>query len=96
MAESNGRLVTNALEDKLIQQGYQVQQLDLNDEEGMRVYQVTDPRVTAGSKLNSSPTSPQQFYLHVLWSDRGTVYLRYPTLLSRAQLEQKSQTTPKL
>jgi hypothetical protein len=69
LEETNGRLVSARLEQRLQRQGYVLKALDLENEHGMTAYQL----------LKSG--HPQD-YLYVFWSDKGTTYLRSPVLLS--------------
>jgi outer membrane biosynthesis protein TonB len=75
--ESNGRTVAGKLEQQLEQQGFVLTEKDLNQDTGFRVYEVAKDGV-------------KQYYLHLIWSDRGTVYLRNQTLLSQSQLSEIS------
>lgn len=79
MAETRGRMVAGTLEEQLQKQGYEVRKLDLDDDTGMQVYEV-------------AKNGTRQYFLHLLWSDRGTIYVRNPELLSRGQLEAASGT----
>lgn len=72
--ETNGRLVSNQLEERLQRQGYALQNLDLEHEHGMTAYQL------------SKSGSPKD-YLYVLWSSEGTTYLRSPVILSYEDLK---------
>lgn len=72
--ETKGRMVAGTLEKQLQNQGYQVTQKELDEDTGMRVYQV--------EKAGTEP-----YYLHFVWSDRGTAYVRNPQILSRSELE---------
>lgn len=74
IAETQGRMISTTLEKQLQDQGYQVIEKDINEDTGMRVYQV-----------EKSGTQP--YYLHFIWSDRGTAYVRHAQVLSRSELE---------
>lgn len=74
MSDNQGRRVAANLEEHLQSQGYELNPEDLADETGMQVYKV-------------HKAGEFQFYLHLTWGDRGTVYVRNPELLSRADLE---------
>ncbi|MBD2081631.1 hypothetical protein [Leptolyngbya sp. FACHB-17] len=74
IAETQGRMISKTLEKQLQDQGYQVTEKDINEDVGMRVYQV-----------EKSGTQP--YYLHFIWSDRGTAYVRHAQILSRSELE---------
>ncbi|GAP96062.1 hypothetical protein [Leptolyngbya sp. NIES-2104] len=71
--ETQGRKIAGTLEKQLQNQGYQLTEKDLDEDTGMRVYQV-----------EKSGTQP--YYLHFVWSDRGTAYVRNPQILSRSEL----------
>lgn len=73
LAESNGRTVAAKLEQHLEQQGFVLTQKELDQETGFRVYEV-------------SKNGVKQYYLHMIWSDRGTAYVRDNNLLSHSQL----------
>jgi hypothetical protein len=70
VSETKGRMVTETLERKLKDQGFVLTPQDLDDDTGMSVYAVTKQDGTF------------QYYLHVIWSDRGTVYVKKPELIS--------------
>ncbi|WP_421658766.1 hypothetical protein [Leptothermofonsia sp. ETS-13] len=75
--ETQWRSVAGNLEQQFEQQGYRVDKLDdLEDEEGMGIYEVSKP---------GAPTH----YLHFLLTDRGTVYLLDSKRLSRGELERE-------
>ncbi len=77
MNETQWRSVAGNLEQQFEQQGYRVDKLDdLEDEEGMGIYEVSKP---------GAPTH----YLHFLLTDRGTVYLLDSKRLSRGELERE-------
>jgi hypothetical protein len=65
-----GREVSNQVERKLQAEGYILTRQDLDDDTGMLVYEVKKQDGTF------------QYYLHVIWSDRGTVYVQRPQLIS--------------
>jgi hypothetical protein len=73
LSETNGRLVAQDLEQKLTQQGYSLSEQDIADDTGMKVY-----KVTKDNQL--------KFYLHAIWSDRGTLYIQKPTLVGSRDL----------
>jgi hypothetical protein len=66
-------VVAGNLEEKLADQGYDVEQLELDDDTGLRVYEI--------SKDN------KRYYLHFLSTAQGTVYLIKPEQLSREEVE---------
>ena len=74
MAETQGRRIAGDLERRLQNQGYTLVQQELDDDTGMRVFEV-------------SKGGTRQYFLHLIWSDRGTIYVRHPTLMSRTELE---------
>lgn len=76
--ETKGRMVAGTLEQQLQNQGYQVTEKELNEDTGIRVYQVEK----AGTP---------SYYLHLIWSDRGTAYVRNSQILSRSELEAITQ-----
>jgi len=76
--ETKGRMVAGTLEKQLQDQGYQVIEKELNEDTGMRVYQV-------------EKTGTQPYYLHFIWSDRGTAYVRNAQILSRSELEEMTK-----
>jgi hypothetical protein len=73
IADSNGRTVAGNLEQQLEKQGFILTQKDLDQDTGFRVYEVAKDGV-------------KQYYLHMIWSDRGTAYIRNDNLLSHSQL----------
>ncbi len=68
--ETKGRMVTETLERKLKAQGFVLTPQDLDDDTGMSVYAV------------AKQDGAFQYYLHIIWSDRGTVYVKQPQLIS--------------
>jgi hypothetical protein len=74
MAETKGRIIAETLEQQLQKQGYELRKLELDDDTGIQVYEV-------------AKDGTRQYFLHLIWSDRGTVYVRNPEILSRGQLE---------
>ncbi|MCL6434220.1 MAG: hypothetical protein K6T90_08365 [Leptolyngbyaceae cyanobacterium HOT.MB2.61] len=75
--ETQWRSVASNLEQQFEQQGYRVDKLDdLEDEEGMGIYELTKPG-----------TPPH--YLHFLLTDQGTVYFLDSKRLSRGELERE-------
>jgi hypothetical protein len=75
LTETNGRAVFTQLEQRLVQKGYALEKLELDDDVGMSVYKLSrDGKV--------------QDYLHLLWTDHGTTYLRSPKVLSRRELSE--------
>lgn len=77
IAQSNGRLVAQDVKQHLEQKGYTVTKLELNDDTGIEIAEVAKNRNV-------------EYYLHLLWTERGTVYLLNDTRLSRAELEQRA------
>lgn len=74
LEDTQWRSVASSLEERLENQGYAVTKLDdLEDEMGMGIYKVDKDGVTK--------------YLHLLLTDRGTVYLLESKPLSRSELE---------
>jgi hypothetical protein len=63
--ETNGRSVALTLEQTLRTQGYELKEMDLADDTGMKVYQLF---------LKGAPKD----YLHIIWTDQGTRSLRLP------------------
>jgi hypothetical protein len=80
--ESDGRLVARRIEENLNKKGYDLSPLDLAEENGIKVYQL--------SKRGQSKQG-QPDYLHVFWDENGTVYFRNPTVLSYAELAAKAR-----
>jgi len=75
--ETQWRVVAKKLTEKLEAQSYRVSKLDgLEDETGMGIYRVV---ARDGKKT----------FLHLLLTDRGTVYVLDPNQLTRTQLEQR-------
>ncbi len=64
-AESNGRLISQTLKEKLESQGYTLTAIDLDEETGMKIYRLFQ---------NGQPKD----YLHIIWTDKGTRSLRLP------------------
>jgi hypothetical protein len=73
--ETQWRTIAGNLEDRLQGKGYTVKQLDLNDDIGLRVYEIIQH-------------SSAKFYLHLLSTSQGTVFLMHPKVLSREELHQ--------
>jgi hypothetical protein len=73
--ETQWRDVSSNLEQKLEAQGYEVEALDLEDDTGRRVYQV-------------SKAGDLKYYLNVLSTERGTVYRISQEPLTREELNQ--------
>jgi outer membrane biosynthesis protein TonB len=69
VSETQGRRVSKTIEQQLETQGYTLTQQELNDDVGMIAFEVTKQGVF-------------QYYLHVIWGDRGTTYLRDKQLIS--------------
>ena len=61
--ESNGRLISQTLKEKLESQGYTLTAIDLDEETGMKIYRLFQ---------NGQPKD----YLHIIWTDKGTRSLR--------------------
>jgi hypothetical protein len=77
--DTNGRNVALALQAKLQAQGYTLQEIELEEDTGMKVYHLFK---------NGQP----QDYLHIIWTDQGTRSLRLPQPeKSRYQLALKVQ-----
>lgn len=74
--DSQWRSVYANVKDQLTDQGYRVMELDLDDDTGFRVSQI-------------SRNGKTQYYLHLLSTLRGTVYVLNPTQLSKDEVEQK-------
>jgi hypothetical protein len=72
-AETQWRSVSTDLKQNLENKGYVVQQLDLEDDTGIRVYEV-------------SKDGKRQYYLNLLSTGKGTVYLMAEKPLTRAEL----------
>ncbi len=83
LTESNGRLVASQIEENLRQRGYDLSSLDLAEENGIKVYQL--------SKRGQPKQGQPEDYLHVFWDENGTVYFRNPTVLSYAELAVKAR-----
>jgi hypothetical protein len=77
--ETKGRLIASTVEEKLQAQGYILTSQDIPDDTGMLAYEV-------------KKDGKFQYYLHLAWSERGTVYLQNPELLSLADVEAKSRS----
>ncbi|WP_404789506.1 hypothetical protein [Altericista sp. CCNU0014] len=73
IAETNGRLVVDRIETYFQRKGYALEVQPVDDEHGMIVYRL--------SKLGRAKD-----YLHVFWDEKGTTYLRSPTILNYNQL----------
>ncbi|BAU12337.1 hypothetical protein LEP3755_28660 [Leptolyngbya sp. NIES-3755] len=73
IANSQGRAIAGTLEEQLQQQGFTLTEKDLDQDTGFRVYEVAKDGV-------------KQYYLHIVWSDRGTAYVRNTDLLSHSQI----------
>jgi hypothetical protein len=73
IAESNGRTVAGTLEQQLEKQGFVLTRQELEPDTGFRVYLVAKEGM-------------QSYYLHMIWSDRGTAYIRDENLLSYDQI----------
>ncbi len=63
--ESNGRVISQTLKEKLESQGYTLTAIDLDEETGMKIYRLFQ---------NGKPKD----YLHIIWTDKGTRSLRLP------------------
>ena len=63
--ETNGRAIAKTLEEKLEVQGYTLTAIDLDEDTGMKIYQLF---------LKGQPKD----YLHIIWTDKGTRSLRLP------------------
>ena len=70
--EPNGRQISETLEQQLQAQGYTLQPLDLNDDTGMKVYQLFQ-------------RGRARDYLHIIWTDQGTHSLRLPEPVKNRQ-----------
>jgi hypothetical protein len=83
VTESNGRLVASQIEANLRKKGYDLSSLDLEEENGMKVYQLS----------KRGPLKPEQpeDYLHIFWDENGTVYFRNPKVLSYKELAVKAR-----
>jgi hypothetical protein len=73
LTQTNGRLFAQQIEEHFKDKGYDLNKQDLDDEHGMTVYQL------------SKQGSPKD-YLHVLWDEQGTTYLRFPKVLNHQEL----------
>jgi hypothetical protein len=73
--ETQWRSIADNLEERLQADGYAVTQLDLEDDTGLRVYEV----IKQGNP---------KYYLHLLSTSHGTVYLVKSKLLSREEFQQ--------
>jgi hypothetical protein len=73
LTESNGRTIAGTLEQKLESQGFTYSDLNAEPDTGFRVYEVAKDGV-------------KQYYLHMIWNDRGTAYVRDENQLSYDQL----------
>lgn len=71
-AETNGRLVSETLEQQLRDQGYTLQPIELDEDTGMKVYHLFQ---------NGQPKD----YLHIIWTDQGTRHLRLPQPVTNRQ-----------
>jgi hypothetical protein len=78
-AETQWRSVSTDLKQNLENKGYVVQQLDLEDDTGIRVYEV-------------SKDGKMQYYLNLLSTEKGTVYLLAQKPLTREEL--RTAATP--
>lgn len=74
MDETQWRKVVETIEQQLNQKGYTLAQVELEDDTGLGVYEV-------------SKQDKREFYLHVISTAQGTVYLLKPQLLSRQEIE---------
>lgn len=75
--DTQWRTVASKLTQTLELKGYQVGKLDdLDDDTGMGIYRVV-------------ATNGEKTFLHLLLTDRGTVYVLDPKQLTREQLEQR-------
>jgi hypothetical protein len=72
-AETQWRSVSTDLEQKLVNKGYALKPLDLEDDTGLRVYEV-------------SKDGKRQYYLNLLSTEKGTVYLMAEKPLTREEL----------
>lgn len=75
VGETHWRKVVASIEQQLNHKGYSLAEVELGDENGLGVYEV-------------SKQDKREFYLHVILTAQGTVYLLKPQLLSRQELEQ--------
>lgn len=75
VGETQWRKVVETIEQQLNHKGYSLAQIELEDENGLGVYEV-------------SKQHKREFYLHVILTAQGTVYLLKPQLLNRQELEQ--------
>lgn len=74
---SQWRSVAGNLEQQLAAAGYSVQQLNVEEDTGFRVYQISK-----NGKVQ---------YLHLLSTLKGTVYLLKPEQLSQRELQQEAE-----
>ncbi|HEY9656232.1 MAG TPA: hypothetical protein V6C50_12170, partial [Crinalium sp.] len=82
-AETNGRQISETLEQQLQAQGYTLQPLDLNEDTGMKVYRLFQ---------KGQPRD----YLHIIWTDQGTRSLRLPEpVKNRQALAAVAQLVPR-
>ncbi|MEP1058594.1 MULTISPECIES: hypothetical protein [Cyanophyceae] len=71
-AETNGREISQTLEQQLQAKGYTLQPLDLDEDTGMKVYRL----FRQGQARD---------YLHIIWTDQGTRSLRLPKPVKNRQ-----------
>jgi hypothetical protein len=83
LTESDGRLVASRIEENFRKKGYDLSSLELEQEHGMKVYQL--------SKRGQPKQGQPKDYLHVFWDETGTVYFRNPSVLSYAELALKAR-----
>ena len=83
LTESDGRLVASRIEENFRKKGYDLSSLDLAEENGMKVYQL--------SRRGQPKQGQPEDYLHVFWDENGTVYFRNPIVLSYAELALKAR-----
>ncbi|OLP15731.1 hypothetical protein BST81_24745 [Leptolyngbya sp. 'hensonii'] len=72
--DTQWRSIAGNLKQRLRDQGMELAELDLEDDTGLRVYEV-------------SKDGKLQYYLNLLSTDRGTIYVLNPRQMSRAELE---------
>jgi hypothetical protein len=83
LTDSDGRSVASQIEKNLENKGYDLSPLELAEENGMKVYQL--------SKRGQPKQGQPEDYLHVFWDENGTVYFRNPTVLSYKELALKAR-----
>jgi hypothetical protein len=70
--ETNGRQISATLEQQLHAQGYTLRPLELDEDTGMKVYQLLQK-------------GQARDYLHIIWTDQGTHSLRLPEPVKNRQ-----------